>query len=139
MRVSCLITIGYSLVAATALPAQAVISGNDDRTEYFQGTATQKQAADGVFALIHDSHIDHSDPMDIRFVRSSYGEDYGLCPEERFWGQPDPMWYGAFLVSDNEIVTAGHCVDSTKSNRVPSRARDVGSRGGLTFKRRSGI
>jgi len=51
MRVSCLITIGYSLVAATALPAQAVISGNDDR-----------------------------------------GEDYGLCPEERFWGQPDSMW-----------------------------------------------
>ena len=77
--------------------------------------------------------------MDIRFVSSSYGEDYGLCPEERFWGQPDPMWCSAFLVSDNEIVTAGHCVDSTKSNRVPSRARDVGSRGGLTFKGRSGI
>ena len=79
MRVSCLITIGYSLVAATALPAQAVITGNDDRTEH----------------------------------RS--------------------------LGPDGHIVTAGHCVDSTKSNRVPSRARDVGSRGGLTFKRRSGI
>jgi hypothetical protein len=101
MRVSCLITFGCSLVAATAPPAQAVVSGNGDRAKYFQGTAIRKQAADGVFALIQDSHIDHSDPTGIRFVGSS--------------------------------------VDSTESNRVPSRTRDVGSRGDLTFERRLGV
>jgi hypothetical protein len=57
MRASCLITIRYPLVAATALPAQADISGDDD----------------GVFALIHDSHVDRSDPMDIRDVGSRGG------------------------------------------------------------------
>jgi V8-like Glu-specific endopeptidase len=39
-----------------------------------------------------------------------YGQDYQLCPEQRFWSQTKASYCSGALVTPNLVLTAGHCI-----------------------------
>lgn len=89
-----------------------VIYGNDNRLEVYEvPRADIREVADSTVALIP------SRDMSLRssgaYVVSSrhYGNTYGLCEDERFHAQPSAANCSGFLVGEDLIATAGHCID----------------------------
>ena len=94
-----------------------VIYGEDNRIDTFQSTsALHKKLAQSTAARIHKSSIK---------VRGTTAELLGeplsampgpqnppLCAKERFHDQPTASDCSGFLVADNILATAGHCMQS---------------------------
>lgn len=60
--------------------------------------------------------------VDVEEIRSDNGKDYrysrrdlkswGYCPNQRYVDQPEPGFCSGVLVSENVILTAGHCIEN---------------------------
>ncbi len=48
----------------------------------------------------------------VRLLAERFGPTHGLCPGERFYDQPSVGYCTAFLVTEDTIATAAHCVGS---------------------------
>lgn len=101
-----------SLFAASAFSREKVIYGTDSRVE-------AKDFPDSYFFEMARSTAAQ---MDIRFFRElksdkvvlrdlKYQQFANLCPEERFADQPAHAECSAFLVGEDLLATAGHCVN----------------------------
>jgi Trypsin-like peptidase domain len=91
---------------------QAVIYGNDDRTDYHAHTSAVLRSRAGLSSVaIVDSNavVVHQDGSTGENVLS-LGERYDLCLDERFWMQPSIAFCSGVLVQQNMIVTAAHCL-----------------------------
>lgn len=87
------------------------IYGTDDRVEVYADTdPARKILAESVVAIIdrHDLRITGGNRVTIE--GKLYGEVNHLCPSERFVEQTETAYCSGFLVADNIIATAGHCV-----------------------------
>ncbi len=107
-----LVVILLSLQAAHSADG---IYGEDDRLEIEKVSDSKiKEMARSTAAMIPvvDLSLSNIDSKRVKIKTRAYGESYGLCSEERFYDLPMAALCTGFLVSDNLLVTAGHCVQN---------------------------
>ncbi len=96
-----------TLFVTNALWAQSkVIYGEDNRVDVLEASAQYQELASKTLAMIAKDKIDEN------FVL--HGEILGvrknLCKDERFYNQLAPATCSSFLVGEDILVTAGHCI-----------------------------
>jgi hypothetical protein len=90
-----------------------VIYGDDNRQEVYEsGNPAYQILAESVVAIMESKDISTDRSTgNFKIKANTYGENNLLCMTERFVEQPDAAFCSGFLVSDNVIATAGHCVE----------------------------
>lgn len=88
-----------------------VIYGTDDRKEVFQYSASSQERAwwDSTVALVKSSSITAEGSFS-RLRTQTFGNAYNLCPTEPYREQPNPAFCSGFLISGDQVATAGHCI-----------------------------
>jgi hypothetical protein len=92
----------------------ALIYGADDRLEWYQlTTARQQQLANATSGLFQSGQVTAQPGGGYQVDTSgSFGADYSLCSSEPYRQQPSSAFCSGFLVGDDLMVTAGHCIDA---------------------------
>ena len=112
-----IIALGFSpnLIAKVKDPHK-VIYGEDNRIEYYQIDNQQiKNLADSTAALIKNYNLEETAHGFKLKSTSTLGEERNFCSDEPFGDQPSGAFCSGFLVSENTLVTAGHCISSQDS------------------------
>jgi len=87
-----------------------VIYGVDDRKDIYESTNDlYKQLAGSTAAMIADSSLVAQD-NDMVWIQSTTLEQDGICSDARFAKQTAAANCSGFLVGDQYLVTAGHCI-----------------------------
>jgi V8-like Glu-specific endopeptidase len=99
----------------TLIPVQPrVIYGIDDRFDIFESSDNlMKELSHSVAAQILDSSFD-SVENGLYALNGRTLADEGMCKAEHFSNQPTAGHCSGFLIGPDTLVTAGHCVLSTK-------------------------
>jgi hypothetical protein len=116
---SALADISSAEIAKALREAQKLIYGTDDRQDLFAVTDVAiKKSANGVASLIDISNIeDNGDgTSSIRTVK--FGDAQNLCSGERFRNQPTSPFCTGFLVGEQLLATAGHCINGNTLART---------------------
>lgn len=90
-----------------------VIYGNDDRHEPFDPALdiAVVKAAKSTAIFIKKHHLVPNTQDDSKNVQTStFGQQMNLCKDEPFYDEPNPGFCSGFLVADDVMVTAGHCI-----------------------------
>lgn len=95
---------------------QEVIYGDDNRSDFYDVKDLAVRAlAESTVALMSPSQIG-AEVNGLRPLKgANYGTSLGLCPGERFAEQNTGAFCSGFLIADDIIVTAGHCVPDLKA------------------------
>ena len=89
-----------------------VVYGVDNRLDLFEIKNNDlKNAAIATIALFSKSDIIESQDGLTSF-NPYHAKPYGLCDDEPFSNQPFSSYCSGFLVTEDLIITAGHCVSS---------------------------
>lgn len=84
-----------------------IVYGDDNRVNLINHPdPSVQQLSKSVAALIPNSNIDSLGQI----TSSTLGESFNLCPGQRFENEISPAICTGFLVDDDLIMTAGHCV-----------------------------
>jgi len=96
-----------------------VIYGDDNRLEYFQvPRADVREVADSTAAVIRNTNL-LPKPTGTTAIRAeSFKQSMGLCSSEPFASEPAGAFCSAFLVGDDLMATAGHCVDAARCPQI---------------------
>ena len=88
-----------------------VIYGDDNRLDLYQVTNTQHlDLADSTVALVKSTSI-VAGAADVSTLQArTFGEAFNLCAEEPFREQKSAAFCSGFLVNEDTVVTAGHCI-----------------------------
>ena len=87
------------------------IYGTDDRRDWFESSDDIKnQWAKATLALIEKSKIQRNGNGFYRIIAKTYGEEKDLCSDVPFIDQPTLALCSGFLIHDDLIITAGHCL-----------------------------
>jgi V8-like Glu-specific endopeptidase len=115
-----LVAIGYFLSPiAIAKIQDRVIYGDDNRVEFFQVTrADVREVADSTAALIRNSNLEAKGDGNTTVKAETFQKFAGLCSTERFAAEPSGAFCSAFLVADDMVATAGHCIDASRCPQV---------------------
>ena len=93
---------------------QKVIYGVDDRQDLFEVTdQALRDDADTVVSLFFSSDIRDNRDGTSTLATQNFGETYDLCDGEAFRQQPVGAFCTGFLVGEDLIATAAHCVDES--------------------------
>jgi hypothetical protein len=108
-------SVTVSILTATAALAgpihPLVIYGNDDRLEVYEEKDAAKQIlAESVVAIMASDAVTTNKDGSVTLGGGNYGKENQLCSTEKFTEQSAPAYCSGFLVADNIIATAGHCV-----------------------------
>ncbi|KAF0126657.1 MAG: V8-like Glu-specific endopeptidase [Elusimicrobia bacterium] len=108
-------------LAMLALPAgllaqeNKIISGDDNRLDYFQAPAARKALADSVVSLWQESDVKASGSRfkltTVKFtdqIKAAAGVP--LCAGEPFREQPVGAFCSGSLIGEDLVMTAGHCI-----------------------------
>ncbi len=86
------------------------IYGEDNRLDWFESPGLTKDYwARATLALIPNGHLVAKNGEYV-ISASTYKNSVNLCPGQPFENQPSAAYCSGFLVSDDLVVTAGHCV-----------------------------
>ena len=92
-----------------------VIYGDDDRREFCEVSDPTKLALSDSTAIL----VKNEDLVDkgsvFKFNAVSFGQQFDLCKEEPYRDQPALGFCSGFLVGEDTLVTAGHCIRSEVS------------------------
>ncbi|MBC86947.1 MAG: peptidase [Bdellovibrionaceae bacterium] len=90
-----------------------VIYGEDHRKDLYElENSEHLRWAQATVALIdNNKFLDNGDHFQI--YTDHYGESRRLCPTERFFEQESAAYCSGFLIAEDLIVTAGHCIRTT--------------------------
>lgn len=104
---------------------QKVIYGVDNRQDYYQlndqSESNIKEQCDSVVSLFNNDDLVSVQTDGIQqfsLGTSKFGEAFGLCEEEIFFNQPVGAFCSGFLVADDLVATAGHCVNDDDVTNV---------------------
>lgn len=120
--ISVLVLVAAALLPSTGEAAKSssrsfswgptVIYGEDNRLDLFQVTNERHLAlADSTVALVKSEDIKDKGDGSSELVGPIFGERMNLCASEPFIKQTMAAFCSGFLVDDETIVTAGHCVE----------------------------
>lgn len=102
-----------SRLAAALQDRQRVVYGTDDRQDLFAVKSKKVRAvAEAVAALVKAADLRATPGGGFALRTTSYQEEFELCGNEPFVGQPLGCFCSGFLVAPDVIATAGHCVKS---------------------------
>lgn len=106
-----LILLSFSLFAT-----DKVIYGEDNRTDVYASTnSVFVEYSRSTAAMVHNMNMR---PIGKNVVfRTASLEDRGICAKERFSHQPTSAGCSGFLIADNVLVTAGHCIKTMNDCR----------------------
>lgn len=94
-----------------AAPSIDVIYGEDNRKDVFESTDSDLvELSRSTAAMIPSTKIFMS--SGIATIKGDTLESRGICSDERFASQMTAANCSGFLVSENVLVTAGHCIKS---------------------------
>lgn len=103
----------YALSASAASAASnkvEVVYGEDDRVDVYESlNSLHVELAKSTAAMIRGDRLSETDRGDIQILGKSLAER-GICESERFSNQLSAADCSGFLVGENLLVTAGHCV-----------------------------
>ncbi|MCR9205681.1 MAG: serine protease, partial [Halobacteriovoraceae bacterium] len=85
-----------------------VIYGEDNRTEVSNSSVKFQDWAGSTMVQISPDEWDSN----FKFTSKTYGQEFSLCPGERFEDQLSVGRCSGFLVAPDVVVTAGHCMQS---------------------------
>ncbi|MBX2986434.1 MAG: trypsin-like peptidase domain-containing protein [Bdellovibrionaceae bacterium] len=106
--------------AASAFTYQPnVIYGKDDRIDlYMIENPIVREVALSTAAMIPSANLSQAEEGKQSVRAGIYGHEMGLCSEEAFYSQPSGAMCSGFLVGDDLLATAGHCIteSSCESN-----------------------
>jgi V8-like Glu-specific endopeptidase len=92
-----------------------VIYGDDNRLQYFQVQRSDvRDAADSTAAIIRNSNLTPKADGKTTVRAETFQKSMGLCSSEPFATEPSGAFCSAFLVGDDLMATAGHCVDAAR-------------------------
>jgi V8-like Glu-specific endopeptidase len=104
---------------------QKVIYGVDNRQDYYQlddqSESKIKKQCDSVVSLFNNDDlvpVQTDSGQQFSLGTSKFGEAYGLCEQEIFFNQPVGAFCSGFLVADDLVATAGHCVNEDDVTNV---------------------
>lgn len=106
------------VISLLALPALShakvkVIYGEDDRVDVFEETDfTLIDLARSTAAMVPNRNLDRLNDYETELGGMTL-EGRGMCSDERFAKQPTAANCSGFLVGENKLVTAGHCMRTT--------------------------
>ncbi|MBG07864.1 MAG: peptidase [Halobacteriovoraceae bacterium] len=106
-----------SILSDNLLANEKVIYGEDDRKDLYEITDLKWiENAQSVAALIPLENLKEigDDSKSLRLNTSNLIEE-GVCRDERFTSQEAAAECSGFLVDDDLMITAGHCVKSLKT------------------------
>ncbi|MBL6991078.1 MAG: trypsin-like peptidase domain-containing protein [Bacteriovoracaceae bacterium] len=112
-----LLFVVISLWAHQALSFNKVIYGVDNRQDIYQlDRADFKDWSNSTAALVHNLRIR---PKENGYLMKGKPlQKYGYCSDERFVTQPTPVSCTGFLVGEDLLVTAGHCILAVDDCRI---------------------
>lgn len=85
--------------------------GKDDRFNYYEVSAEAQKNAEKVFCLILKSKLRLINDSTYLIIQTgTLGDVKGLCDDQNFVHEPVAAFCSGFAVSENRVVTAGHCV-----------------------------
>lgn len=88
-----------------------VVYGDDDRQDVYQVTnEALLRMSQGTCALVSPFNIDRQADGRYRLSGTALGAARDLCASEPFRDQPTAAFCSGFLVSQDVVATAGHCV-----------------------------
>lgn len=101
-----------SLISQAALAIDKVVYGVDDRKDIFESnSALYKKLASSTAAMIPQGQLE-SVGGDLIEIKGTTLEEDGVCSDARFAKQITAANCSGFLVGDQYLVTAGHCIES---------------------------
>jgi V8-like Glu-specific endopeptidase len=109
------VIIAATLITATSSFSIAgvskVIYGDDNRRDYYSMPEDIKAIADSVVSLWDKTNVSF-DPSSNSYILSTqkFGERLNLCDDEPFKDQTIGAFCSGSLVSEDTIITAGHCI-----------------------------
>lgn len=110
------VAIGYFLSPiAIAKIQNKVIYGEDNRLQYYQvRRADVREVADSTAAMIRNSALTVKEDGTTEIKADTYQKRVGLCSSESFANEPAGAFCSAFLVGEDLMATAGHCIDPVR-------------------------
>jgi V8-like Glu-specific endopeptidase len=113
------------MTEGVSLDHTRAISGSDDRKDIFQlkdkpANEPIKKNALSVAAICMEEDLIHQDNQYSTLEHKNYGKTFNLCRCEPFYQQPVAAGhlFSGFLVKEDVIATAGHCVDENNVTRT---------------------
>src|SRR5690554_103015 len=87
-----------------------VIYGEDNRVDLFEETdQTLLELARSTAAMVPNRNLIQMNDYETKMGGGTLA-GMGICESERFAQQPSAANCSGFLVDDNKLVTAGHCI-----------------------------
>lgn len=97
---------------------EKTVYGYDRRVEYHEiGDPRRLAAADSVAAVVDADHFAESDDR-FALIGRSLEAQYHVCSGEAFLSEKVVAMCTAFVVGDDVVATAGHCVEALQSKRI---------------------
>jgi len=98
-----------------------IVYGPDDRLDYYdrvnqfgENDAFARIGRESIVALMESVGRPNANGVYLSDLR---GNSLGLCPGERFRDQVTAAYCSGTLVSENQVITAGHCITSQSACR----------------------
>lgn len=92
-----------------------VIYGDDNRLQFYQVQRSDvREVADSTAAVVRTANLTEKNDGTTDIKSKSLQKFAGLCSSERFVEEPSGAFCSAFLVGEDMVATAGHCVDAPR-------------------------
>jgi hypothetical protein len=92
--------------------------GEDNRAEYCSQNILIRDLADSTAGLFFDGSSATLKGLPYTFGTTTLGTSQRLAPDQRFAEQPADAFCTGFLVGEDLLVTAGHCVKDHRSSEA---------------------
>jgi hypothetical protein len=104
---------GLGILSSLAFTSRKpfVIYGEDNRLDLYQiSDSAILQLADSTVGMVRNSSMKETGPDQIEVHAKPFGVEFDLCKDETFYSQPSPSMCSGFLVGEDLVATAGHCI-----------------------------
>lgn len=115
MKKIALALVATSLVSFNSQANEKVVYGDDNRVDVFASTNSMYvELSKSTAAMISGSSLSKTSNGEVSIKGRSL-EARGMCKSERFSAQKSAANCSGFLVGENLLVTAGHCIKNQSS------------------------
>lgn len=140
MRIALLLIL--AITTTTTFAKEMVVYGDDNRLDVYESyNSLHKKLADSTAGMVNKKKISTSFTSGYTKItaRHKLGSAFGLCSSEKFVNQRLLANCSGFLVSEDTIVTAGHCMAFSPDRPMDDACKDNSWVFGLHMKSASHI